>query len=127
MRSMFSGVSGLRAHQLKMDVIGNNIANVNTVGFKGQRATFQEVFSQTIKGAGSPQLGRGGTNPQQIGLGISLSSIDTFHVRGAVQRTDNNTDLAINGDGFFILSNSNDFLSRAYTRAGILLWMKTET
>lgn len=118
MRSMFSGVSGLRAHQLKMDVIGNNIANVNTVGFKGQRATFQEVFSQTIKGAGSPQLGRGGTNPQQIGLGISLSSIDTFHVRGAVQRTDNNTDLAINGDGFFILSNSNDFLSRAYTRAG---------
>lgn len=118
MRSMFSGVSGLRAHQLKMDVIGNNIANVNTVGFKGQRANFQEVFSQTIKGAGSPQLGRGGTNPQQIGLGISLSSIDTFHVRGAVQRTDNNTDLAINGDGFFILSNSNDFLSRAYTRAG---------
>ena len=118
MRSMFSGVSGLRAHQLKMDVIGNNIANVNTVGFKGQRATFQEVFSQTIKGAGSPQLGRGGTNPQQIGLGISLSSIDTFHVRGAVMRTDNNTDLAINGDGFFILSNSSDFLSRAYTRAG---------
>jgi len=118
MRSMFSGVSGLRAHQLKMDVIGNNIANVNTVGFKGQRATFQEVFSQTIKGAGSPQLGRGGTNPQQIGLGISLSSIDTFHVRGAVQRTDNNTDLAINGDGFFILSNSNDFLSRSFTRAG---------
>lgn len=118
MRSMFSGVSGLRAHQLKMDVIGNNIANVNTVGFKGQRANFQEVFSQTIKGAGSPQLGRGGTNPQQVGLGISMSSIDTFHVRGAVQRTDNNTDLAINGDGFFILSNSNDFLSRAYTRAG---------
>ncbi len=118
MRSMFSGVSGLRAHQLKMDVIGNNIANVNTVGYKGGRANFQEVFSQTIKGAGSPQLGRGGTNPQQIGLGISLSSIDTFHERGAVQRTDNNTDMAINGDGFFILSNSDDFLSRAYTRAG---------
>lgn len=118
MRSMFSGVSGLRAHQLKMDVIGNNIANVNTVGFKSGRANFQEVFSQTVKGAGSPQLGRGGTNPQQIGLGISLSSIDTFHVRGAVQRTDNNTDLAINGDGFFILSNSSDFLSRAFTRAG---------
>jgi len=118
MRSMFSGVSGLRAHQLKMDVIGNNIANVNTVGYKGERANFQDVFSQTIKGAGSPQLGRGGTNPQQIGLGISLSSIDTFHERGAVQRTDNNTDIAINGDGFFILSNSEDFLSRAYTRAG---------
>lgn len=118
MRSMFSGVSGLRAHQLKMDVIGNNISNVNTVGFKSQRATFQEVFNQTIKGASSPQLGRGGTNPQQIGLGISLSSIDTFHIRGAVQRTDNNTDLAINGDGFFILSNSSDFLNRTYTRAG---------
>lgn len=118
MRSMFSGVSGLRAHQLKMDVIGNNIANVNTVGFKSQRATFQEVFSQTIKGAGSPQVGRGGTNPQQIGLGISLSSIDTFHIRGAVQRTDNTTDLAINGNGFFILSNSSDFLNRTFTRAG---------
>lgn len=118
MRSMFSGVSGLRAHQLKMDTIGNNIANVNTVGYKSQRATFQEVFNQTLRGAGSPQEGKGGTNPQQVGLGISLSSIDTFHLRGAVQRTDNLTDLAINGDGFFILSNSTDGLSRSYTRAG---------
>ncbi|HPL53742.1 MAG TPA: flagellar hook protein FlgE [Bacillota bacterium] len=118
MRSMFSGVSGLRAHQLKMDTIGNNIANVNTVGYKSQRATFQEVFNQTLRGAGSPQAGKGGTNPQQVGLGISLSSIDTFHIRGAVQRTDNLTDLAINGDGFFILSNSEDGLSRSYTRAG---------
>lgn len=118
MRSMFSGVSGLRAHQLKMDTIGNNIANVNTVGYKTQRATFQEVFNQTLRGAGSPQEGKGGTNPQQVGLGISLSSIDTFHIRGAVQRTDNLTDLAINGDGFFILSNSSDNLSRSYTRAG---------
>ncbi len=118
MRSMYSGVSGLKAHQLKMDIIGNNIANVNTVGFKGQRVTFQEVFSQTIKGAGSPQEGRGGTNAQQIGLGISLSSIDTFHIRGSVQRTDNNTDLAVNGDGFFLVSDSPDYLSRSYTRAG---------
>lgn len=118
MRSMFSGVSGLRAHQLKMDTIGNNIANVNTVGFKSQRVTFQEVFSQTIRGAGSPQSGKGGTNPQQVGLGISLSSIDTFHTRGAVQRTDNLTDLAISGDGFFVLSDSEDGLSRTYTRAG---------
>lgn len=118
MRSMFSGVSGLRAHQMKMDTIGNNIANVNTVGFKGQRVTFQEVFNQTIKGAGSPQGGKGGTNPQQVGLGISLSTIDTFHARGAVQRTDNNTDLAINGDGFFILSDQNDFGRSYYTRAG---------
>ncbi|MGB7604240.1 MAG: flagellar hook protein FlgE [Lutisporaceae bacterium] len=118
MRSMYSGVSGLRAHQLKMDIIGNNIANVNTVGFKGQRVTFQEVYSQTIKGAGSPQTGRGGTNAQQVGLGISLSSIDTFHIRGAVQRTDNNTDLAVNGDGFFLVSSSPDYLSRSFTRAG---------
>lgn len=118
MRSMYSGVSGLKAHQLKMDIIGNNIANVNTVGYKGQRVTFQEVFSQTIKGASSPQSGKGGTNAQQVGLGISLSSIDTFHIRGAVQRTDNNTDLAVNGDGFFMLSNSADTLSRSYTRAG---------
>lgn len=118
MRSMYSGVSGLRAHQLKMDIIGNNIANVNTVGFKGQRVTFQEVFSQTIKGASSPQQGKGGTNAHQVGLGISLSSIDTFHIRGAVQRTDNITDLAVNGDGFFMLSDSADNLSRSYTRAG---------
>lgn len=118
MRSMYSGVSGLRAHQMKMDIIGNNIANVNTVGFKGQRVTFQEVFSQTIKGAGSPQAGKGGTNPHQVGLGISLSAIDTYHVRGAVQRTDNNTDLAVNGDGFFVISDSSDYLSRSYTRAG---------
>lgn len=118
MRSMYSGVSGLKAHQLKMDIIGNNIANVNTVGFKGQRVTFQEVFSQTIKGASSPQLGKGGTNAQQVGLGISLSSIDTFHIRGAAQRTDNITDLAVNGDGFFMVSNSSDYLSKNYTRAG---------
>ncbi len=118
MRSMFSGVSGLRAHQLKMDTIGNNIANVNTVGYKSQRVSFQEVFNQTLRGAGSPQSGKGGTNPQQVGLGISLSSIDTFHVRGAVQRTDNLTDLAVNGDGFFILSNSADGMNRTYTRAG---------
>ena len=118
MRSMYSGVSGLRAHQLKMDIIGNNIANVNTVGFKGQRVTFQEVYSQTIKGASSPQEGKGGTNAHQVGLGISLSSIDTFHIRGAVQRTDNITDLAVNGDGFFMVSDSSDYLSRSYTRAG---------
>ncbi|MFZ5352077.1 MAG: flagellar hook protein FlgE [Bacillota bacterium] len=118
MRSMYSGVSGLRAHQMKMDIIGNNIANVNTIGYKGQRVSFQEVYSQTVKGAGSPQAGKGGTNPHQVGLGISLSSIDTYHIRGAVQRTDNNTDLAVNGDGFFILSDSSDYLNRTYTRAG---------
>lgn len=118
MRSMFSAVSGLRAHQTRMDVIGNNIANVNTVGFKGSRVTFQEVFSQTLRGAGSPQGGRGGTNPQQVGLGINVASMDTFHVRGAVERTDYNTDLMVNGDGFFIVADDPNFLNRSYTRGG---------
>ncbi|KAB3531380.1 flagellar hook protein FlgE [Alkaliphilus serpentinus] len=118
MRSMFSAVSGLRAHQTRMDVIGNNIANVNTVGFKGSRVTFQEVFSQTLRGAGSPQDGRGGTNPQQVGLGINVASMDTFHIRGAVERTDYNTDLMVNGDGFFIVADDPNFLNRSYTRGG---------
>ena len=118
MRSMFSAVSGLKAHQLRMDVIGNNIANVNTVGFKGSRVTFQEVFSQTLRGGGAPQAGRGGTNPQQVGLGMNVSSMDTFHIRGAVETTDYNTDLMINGDGFFIVSDDAAFLNRSYTRAG---------
>jgi len=116
---MYSAVSSLKAHQLKMDVIGNNIANVNTVGFKGSRVTFQEVFSQTLRGAGRPQEGgRGGTNPQQVGLGINVNSMDTFHTRGAVERTDYNTDLMINGDGFFIVSDTTAGSNKNYTRAG---------
>lgn len=118
MRSMFSGVSGLRAHQAKMDTIGNNIANVNTVGFKGNSVSFQEVFSQTIKGAGSPQGGRGGTNPQQIGLGVSVASMDTNHTKGSTQRTDNPTDLMIDGNGFFVVSNDESAQNKFYTRAG---------
>ena len=96
MRSLSSGVSGLSAHQMAMDVIGNNISNVNTVGFKSSRATFQEVFAETLKGAGSPQAdGRGGTNPEQVGLGITVATVDTIMTRGAVNRTDNPTDLCI--------------------------------
>ena len=119
MRSMFSGVSGLRVHQTKMDVIGNNIANVNTVGFKSGRVTFQEVFSQTLRGAGAPdlELGRGGTNPMQVGLGLGLASIDTIMTRGNPQRTDNPTDLSIEGDGFFIVRKSNAD-TYYFTRAG---------
>ncbi|MGB4130875.1 MAG: flagellar basal body protein, partial [Tepidanaerobacteraceae bacterium] len=79
MRSMFSGVTGLRNHQIKMDVIGNNIANVNTVGFKKSRVTFQDTLSQTMRGAASPQGNRGGTNPMQVGLGMTIASIDTIH------------------------------------------------
>jgi flagellar hook protein FlgE len=119
MRSMFSGVSGLRAHQTRMDVIGNNIANVNTVGFKSGRVTFEEVFSQTLRGSGAPDstTGRGGTNPMQVGLGIDVGTVDTITTRGSLQRTDNPTDLSIEGDGFFIVKGGN---SGAYmfTRAG---------
>ncbi len=119
MRSMFSGVSGLRAHQTRMDVIGNNVANVNTVGFKSGRVTFQEVFSQTLQGAGAPDstTGRGGTNPMQIGLGLGVGSIDTITTRGSVQRTDNPTDLSIEGDGYFIVKGGADGMFM-FTRAG---------
>ncbi len=115
MRSLFSGVSGLRAHQSRMDVIGNNISNVNTVGYKSSRATFQEIFSETLKGAGAPEGGRGGTNPQQIGLGISLASIDTLHTRGSIESTGYPLDLAIEGNGFFVVS---DGTAPKFTRAG---------
>lgn len=118
MRSMFSGVSGLRAHQTRMDVIGNNIANVNTVGFKSGRVTFQEVFNQTLRGASAPDpnSGRGGTNPMQVGLGIGLGSVDTITTRGSLQRTDNPTDLSIEGDGFFIVKGGGG--TNMFTKAG---------
>lgn len=115
MRSMYSGVSGLNIHQTKMDVIGNNIANVNTVGFKSSRVTFGEVFSQTIQGASSPNANLGGTNPKQIGLGASLGSIDVNMTEGASQRTDNNLDIQIKGSGFFVVSNA---AGNYFTRAG---------
>lgn len=119
MRSMFSGVSGLRSHQTKMDVIGNNVANVNTLGFKSGRVTFQEVFNQTLRGAGAPNAaqGRGGTNPMQIGLGTGVGAVDTVMTRGSSQRTDNPTDLSIEGEGFFIVKGSNADTYK-FTRAG---------
>lgn len=119
MRSMFSGVSGLRAHQTRMDVIGNNVSNVNTVGFKSGRVVFQEIFNQTLRGAGAPDAttGRGGTNPMQIGLGLNVGSIDTIFTRGSVQRTDNPTDLSIEGDGFFVVKGGIGDTFR-FTRAG---------
>lgn len=115
MRSMFSGVTGLRNHQTKMDVIGNNIANVNTVGFKKSRVTFQDTLSQTMRGAASPQGNRGGTNPMQIGLGMTIASIDTIHSPSSAEFTGNMTDMSIEGDGFFMLGDGGD---RYYTRAG---------
>ncbi len=109
MRSMFSGVSGLRVHQTKMDVIGNNIANVNTVGFKSGRVTFNEVFSQTLQGASAANegTGRGGRNPMQIGLGVNVASIDNLMTPGAAQRTDNPFDMMIEDDGFFVVQDAN--------------------
>lgn len=118
MRSMYSGVSSLRAHQVRMDVIGNNIANVNTVGFKGSKATFAEIYSQTVKGAGGSSTSRGGTNPQQVGLGIKIDSISVSHTKGATQRTDNATDIMIDGNGFFVLSPSADGQNKFFSRAG---------
>ncbi len=116
MRSMFSGVSGLRVHQTKMDVIANNIANVNTMGYKSSRVTFNEVFSQTISGAAgaNPVTGKGGVNPMQVGLGVGVASIDKIMTTGAAQRTDRSLDLMIQGNGFFIVGDgSGTYFSRA--------------
>lgn len=118
MRSMYSGVSSLRAHQLKMDVIGNNIANVNTVGFKASSVTFSETFSQTLSGASSSAESRGGTNPMQVGLGANVASIAVNHAKGSTQRTDIATDLMIDGNGFFIVTNDANAQNKFYTRAG---------
>ncbi|OON91665.1 MAG: hypothetical protein ATN32_02235 [Candidatus Epulonipiscium fishelsonii] len=119
MRSMYSGVSGLRAHQTKMDVIGNNIANVNTMGFKAQRVTFADTFSQTTQSAtaANDETGLGGRNAMQVGLGVNVSSIDMLMTPGAAQRTDNAFDLMIQGDGFIVAT---DATGEYYTRAGSL-------
>lgn len=117
MRSLWSGVSGLQAHQVAMDVEGNNISNVNTTGFKYSRADFGTMFSQTVKIAAAPTDGRGGSNPLQIGLGVSVSSTTRIHSQGPVQTTNKNTDVAINGDGFFMVSDDGG-LTRYLTRDG---------
>jgi flagellar hook protein FlgE len=115
LRSLFSGISGLRAHQQMMDVTGNNIANVNTTGYKTSQATFQDTLSQMVRSAGAPQGTAGGTNPAQVGLGVRLSSISTNFGQGAAQTTGKSTDLMIQGDGFFIVDNGGEKL---YTRSG---------
>lgn len=116
LRSLFSGVSGLRNHQVRLDVIGNNIANVNTIGFKQSRCNFRDVLYQTMSGASSPQGGRGGINPKQVGLGVSVGSIDAIMTQGNIEGTGRNTDLAVEGDGFFIMGDDNGV--QYYTRAG---------
>jgi flagellar hook protein FlgE len=115
MRSLFSGVSGLQNHQTRMDVIGNNISNINTTGFKKNRVNFQDILYQQLQGAARPTEEIGGVNPKEVGLGMSIASIDTLHVQGSLQSTGVQTDLAITGQGFFILDNAGKQL---FTRAG---------
>jgi flagellar hook protein FlgE len=116
LRSLFSGITGLRAHQQMMDVTGNNIANVNTAGFKSSQAVFEDTLSQMLRPAGAPQAAaHGGTNPAQVGLGVRLAGISTNFSQGAAQATGRNTDLMISGDGFFVVRNGGEDL---YTRAG---------
>ena len=113
LRSMFSAISGLRGHQVMMDVIGNNIANVNTVGFKSGRVNFQDILSQTFRGASAPNGGLGSVNPAQVGLGMTVAGIDVLHTQGNLQSTGRQTDMAIQGDGFFVLSDgSRNFFTR---------------
>lgn len=103
MRSLFSAVSGLRNNQTAMDVIGNNIANVNTTGFKASRTLFQDIFSQTFVQAAAPTETIGGRNPQQVGLGMSISGIALSMTEGSTQSTANPLDFAISGEGFFVI------------------------
>ena len=116
MRSLYAGVSGLQNHQTRMDVIGNNISNVNTYGFKKGRATFQDMISQQINGAARPTEEVGGVNPKEVGLGMSVATIDTIFTQGNLQTTGNTTDLAIQGNGFFVLKNGDETF---YSRAGV--------
>lgn len=115
LRSLFSGVSGMRTHQLDMDVIANNISNVNTTGFKASRFTFKEVYSQLLRPGRGPLGNRGGVNPQQVGLGVTPASMDTIFIQGPPQATGRDTDVCINGGGFFVVTNGQD---RFFTRAG---------
>ncbi len=115
MRSLYSGVSGLKNHQVRMDVIGNNISNVNTHGFKTERVTFQDMISQELSGAMGPKESLGGINPKQVGLGSLIAAIDKIMTQGSFQSTGKNTDVAISGEGFFVLKEGD---KEFFTRAG---------
>ena len=116
-RSMFSAISGLRAHRTMLDVVGNNISNVNTSGFKNSAVVFQDILSQTVQGAGAgaPTADIGGTNPSQIGLGVNVARVNTNFSQGALQRTNRDMDFALRGDGFFTVQAAGEQL---YTRGG---------
>jgi len=118
-RSMYSGVSGMRGFQTKLDVIGNNIANVNTVGFKAGRVMFKDILSQSMSGVTAPVEGTsGGVNAKQVGLGVAVAAIDTIHTPGSAMTTNVVTDLRIDGDGFFIVKPTADSEISYLTRAG---------
>ncbi|TSI11403.1 flagellar basal body rod protein FlgG [Lysinibacillus sp. BW-2-10] len=132
LRSMYSGISGLKNHQTKLDVIGNNISNVNTYGFKKSRVVFKDLVSQSISGASGATQSTGGVNPKQVGLGSQMAAIDVIHGTGSLQTTARTLDLAIDGDGFFMVGDStkapdattgvipadSGFGNLSYTRAG---------
>lgn len=120
LRSLFSAISGLRNHQTMIDTVGNNIANVNTTGFKSARVTFQDVISQTLRGATAPTATMGGQNPMQVGLGVQLGTIDTMIAQGNLQSTGRPADLAIQGDGYFVLSDNAATPTYSFTRDGNL-------
>lgn len=117
LRSLYSGVSGLRTHQIKMDVIGNNIANVNTTAFKASRVTFKDVYYQTVAGATAKSDAKGGSNAKQIGIGSTTSTIDVNNSPSGFQATDIGLDLYIAGDGYFMVKDGAD--ATKYTRAGV--------
>ncbi|MCP1093053.1 flagellar hook protein FlgE [Bacillaceae bacterium OS4b] len=115
LRSMYSGISGLKNLQTKLDVIGNNVANVNTYGFKKSRVTFSDAMNQTVSGASAATANKGGTNSKQIGLGSTIATIDTIHTQSSLQTTGRDLDLGISGDGYFVVKQGDSLL---YTRAG---------
>ncbi|KAB7668645.1 flagellar basal body rod protein FlgG [Bacillus sp. B1-b2] len=116
LRSLYSGISGMKNFQTKLDVTGNNIANVNTFGFKKGRVTFSDLLSQTSAGATAPTANAGGMNAKQIGLGSQLASVDTIQTQGSMQTTNRTLDLSISGEGFFVLVDGAG--SESYTRSG---------
>src|SRR5688572_17780303 len=110
LRSLFSGISGLRVNQTMLDVTGNNIANANTVGFKASTTVFQDTLSQMLSGATGEGAVRGGINPLQVGLGVQLAATSTNFSQGSAQTTGRTTDLMIQGDGFFVIENATEQL-----------------
>lgn len=118
MRSFSAAVSGLRSHQTYLDMVANDIANVNTIAYKSNRFNFKDAFNQTLRNAGGAGTNLGSVNAQQVGLGVEIGSIDNQMGQGPVQATGNPFDLAIQGDGFFRITDQNDFSGITYTRAG---------